>query len=128
VAATSQNYFNNDKDDVAEVPEENLGDETLDTVNSSIVSGESIRFFVNVNLEMKSTKSGMGAAGGMGWGRAGAWADMALLYQERPRVEAAPLSAPPFSPDSINQGCVLLHTSRKVRAPSSRVVLGSSWE
>nr|XP_020019459.1 sodium bicarbonate transporter-like protein 11 isoform X1 [Castor canadensis] len=68
------NYFNNDKDDVAEVPEENLGDETLDTVNSSIVSGESIRFFVNVNLEM---------------------------------------NAPPFSPDSINQGCVLLHTSRK---------------
>uniref|UniRef100_A0A8D2B868 Solute carrier family 4 member 11 n=1 Tax=Sciurus vulgaris TaxID=55149 RepID=A0A8D2B868_SCIVU len=50
--------FKNDMDDTSEVREESLGDEAFDTVNSSIVSGESIRFFVNVNLEMQPSKSG----------------------------------------------------------------------
>lgn len=56
--------FQNDMDDTPEIQEECLGDEVFDTVNSSIVSGESIRFFVNVNLEVQPSKSGMGTVGG----------------------------------------------------------------
>ncbi|XP_047396152.1 solute carrier family 4 member 11 isoform X3 [Sciurus carolinensis] len=57
-SAASLGCFKNDMDDTSEVREESLGDEAFDTVNSSIVSGESIRFFVNVNLEMQPSKSG----------------------------------------------------------------------
>ncbi|XP_076968708.1 solute carrier family 4 member 11 isoform X8 [Tamandua tetradactyla] len=46
-------YLKCDTEDNPEAREESLRDEALDTVTSSIVSGESIRFFVNVNLEMQ---------------------------------------------------------------------------
>lgn len=64
VTAATQGYFKNDVDDALEVREDSLGDEAFDTVNSSIVSGESIRFFVNVNLDVQPSKSGMGTVGG----------------------------------------------------------------
>ncbi|XP_048667188.1 solute carrier family 4 member 11 isoform X2 [Marmota marmota marmota] len=57
-SAASLGCFKNDLEDTSEVREESLGDEAFDTVNSSIVSGESIRFFVNVNLEVQPSKSG----------------------------------------------------------------------
>lgn len=63
VTAAALGYFRNDMDDTPEVREDSLGDEVFDTVNSSIVSGESIRFFVNVNLEVQPSKSGMGTRG-----------------------------------------------------------------
>ncbi|XP_047296498.1 solute carrier family 4 member 11 isoform X5 [Homo sapiens] len=50
-------YYKCDTDDTFEAREEILGDEAFDTANSSIVSGESIRFFVNVNLEMQATNT-----------------------------------------------------------------------
>uniref|UniRef100_A0A8C9C5A0 Solute carrier family 4 member 11 n=1 Tax=Phocoena sinus TaxID=42100 RepID=A0A8C9C5A0_PHOSS len=50
-------YLKCDADDASETREESLGDEAFDTVNSSIVSGESIRFFVNVNLEVQPTQT-----------------------------------------------------------------------
>ncbi|XP_065775707.1 solute carrier family 4 member 11 isoform X4 [Muntiacus reevesi] len=50
-------YLKCDTDDASETREESLRDEAFDTVNSSIVSGESIRFFVNVNLEVQPTQS-----------------------------------------------------------------------
>ncbi|XP_054429947.1 solute carrier family 4 member 11 isoform X2 [Pteronotus mesoamericanus] len=50
-------YLKCDTDDASETHEENLGEEAFDTVNSSIVSGESIRFFVNVNLEVQPTQA-----------------------------------------------------------------------
>ncbi|XP_054961092.1 solute carrier family 4 member 11 isoform X17 [Pan paniscus] len=53
----SLGYYKCDTDDTFEAREEILGDEAFDTANSSIVSGESIRFFVNVNLEMQATNS-----------------------------------------------------------------------
>ncbi|XP_063558126.1 solute carrier family 4 member 11 isoform X15 [Gorilla gorilla gorilla] len=53
----SLGYYKCDTDDTFEAREETLGDEAFDTANSSIVSGESIRFFVNVNLEMQATNS-----------------------------------------------------------------------
>lgn len=64
VTAATLGYFKNNMDDTPEVREDSLGDEAFDTVNSSIVSGESIRFFVNVNLEVQPSKSGMGTVGG----------------------------------------------------------------
>lgn len=64
VTATTLGYFKNNMEDNPEVREDSLGDEVFDTVNSSIVSGESIRFFVNVNLEMQPSKSGMGMVEG----------------------------------------------------------------
>lgn len=64
MTAATLGYFKNDTDDNPEVPEDSLGDEVFDTVNSSIVSGESIRFFVNVNLEVQPSKSGMGMVDG----------------------------------------------------------------
>lgn len=66
VTAATLGYFKNDMDDSHEVREDSLGDEVFDTVNSSIVSGESIRFFVNVNLEVQPSKSGMGTVDGPG--------------------------------------------------------------
>lgn len=51
--------YSKNMDDNPEVLEDCLGDEVFDTVNSSIVSGESIRFFVNVNLDVQPSKSGM---------------------------------------------------------------------
>ncbi|XP_062058279.1 solute carrier family 4 member 11 [Lepus europaeus] len=60
-SAGSLGYIKCDVDDPAEAEaeahEESLGDEAFDTVNSSIVSGESIRFFVNVNLQVQPSKS-----------------------------------------------------------------------
>ncbi|XP_017197226.2 solute carrier family 4 member 11 isoform X2 [Oryctolagus cuniculus] len=60
-SAGSLGYIKCDADDPAEAEaeahEESLGDEAFDTVNSSIVSGESIRFFVNVNLQVQPSKS-----------------------------------------------------------------------
>ncbi|XP_053430631.1 solute carrier family 4 member 11 isoform X1 [Nycticebus coucang] len=50
-------YCKSDTDDTFEAREESMGDDAFDTVNSSIVSGESIRFFVNVNLEMQPSKA-----------------------------------------------------------------------
>ncbi|KAK2510063.1 hypothetical protein MC885_000457 [Smutsia gigantea] len=50
-------YLRCDTDDASETREESLGDEAFDTVNSSIVSGESIRVFVNVNLEVQPTQA-----------------------------------------------------------------------
>ncbi|XP_064304904.1 solute carrier family 4 member 11 isoform X2 [Phalacrocorax carbo] len=45
-------YLKCDTDDGCEAKEETGGEELFDGVNSSIVSGDSIRFFVNVNLDM----------------------------------------------------------------------------
>ncbi|XP_060543180.1 solute carrier family 4 member 11 isoform X2 [Pantherophis guttatus] len=45
-------YLKCDTDDGCDNKEEVGGEELFDTVNSSIVSGDSIRFFVNVNLEV----------------------------------------------------------------------------
>ncbi|XP_049690869.1 solute carrier family 4 member 11 isoform X3 [Accipiter gentilis] len=45
-------YLKCDTDDGCETKEEAGGEELFDAVNSSIVSGDSIRFFVNVNLEV----------------------------------------------------------------------------
>eukprot|EP00075_Anas_platyrhynchos_P022391 XP_027311644.1 sodium bicarbonate transporter-like protein 11 isoform X6 [Anas platyrhynchos] len=45
-------YLKCDTDDGCEAKEEAGGEELFDAVNSSIVSGDSIRFFVNVNLEV----------------------------------------------------------------------------
>lgn len=70
----SLGYLKCEMDDASETREESLGDEAFDTVNSSIVSGESIRFFVNVNLEVQPTQAGMGVVAGTGWGgRSGDW-------------------------------------------------------
>ncbi|KAK7805954.1 hypothetical protein U0070_011709 [Myodes glareolus] len=63
-SAATQGYFKNDVDDALEVREDSLGEEAFDTVNSSIVSGESIRFFVNVNLDVQPSKSDIEAATG----------------------------------------------------------------
>ncbi|XP_019408534.1 PREDICTED: sodium bicarbonate transporter-like protein 11 isoform X2 [Crocodylus porosus] len=46
-------YLKCDTDDGCENKEEAGGEELFDTVNSSIVSGDSIRFFVNVNLDVQ---------------------------------------------------------------------------
>ncbi|XP_023076016.1 sodium bicarbonate transporter-like protein 11 isoform X1 [Piliocolobus tephrosceles] len=56
-AAGSLRYYKCDTDDTFEAREEILGDEAFDTANSSIVSGESIRFFVNVNLKMQAANT-----------------------------------------------------------------------
>ncbi|XP_061850266.1 solute carrier family 4 member 11 isoform X2 [Colius striatus] len=45
-------YLKCDTDDGCETKEETGGEELFDAMNSSIVSGDSIRFFVNVNLEV----------------------------------------------------------------------------
>jgi len=68
VVVGAPGYLKCDTDDASETREESLRDEAFDTVNSSIVSGESIRFFVNVNLEVQPTQSGMGVVAGTGWG------------------------------------------------------------
>ncbi|KAF6089384.1 solute carrier family 4 member 11 [Phyllostomus discolor] len=57
VVVGSPGYLKCDTDDASETHEEKLGEEAFDTVNSSIVSGESIRFFVNVNLEVQPTQA-----------------------------------------------------------------------
>ncbi|KAJ7422681.1 hypothetical protein WISP_36884 [Willisornis vidua] len=44
-------YLKCHTDDGAEAKEETASEELYDTVNSTIVSADSIRFFVNVNLE-----------------------------------------------------------------------------
>lgn len=62
--AGSLGYLKCDMDDASETREESLGDEAFDTVNSSIVSGESVRFFVNVNLEVQPSQAGMGVVAG----------------------------------------------------------------
>lgn len=64
----SPGYLKCDTDDASETHEESLGEEAFDTVNSSIVSGESIRFFVNVNLEVQPTQAGMVVVAGTDWG------------------------------------------------------------
>ncbi|XP_026578698.1 sodium bicarbonate transporter-like protein 11 isoform X2 [Pseudonaja textilis] len=46
-------YLKCDTDDGCDNKEEVGGEELFDTVNSSIVSGDSIRFFVNVNLDVQ---------------------------------------------------------------------------
>ncbi|XP_054846349.1 solute carrier family 4 member 11 [Eublepharis macularius] len=46
-------YLKCDTDDACENKDEGGGEELFDTVNSSIVSGDSIRFFVNVNLDVQ---------------------------------------------------------------------------
>uniref|UniRef100_A0A8C0PLE1 Solute carrier family 4 member 11 n=1 Tax=Canis lupus familiaris TaxID=9615 RepID=A0A8C0PLE1_CANLF len=57
LSASMPCYLKCDMDDASETREESLGDEAFDTVNSSIVSGESVRFFVNVNLEVQPSQS-----------------------------------------------------------------------
>lgn len=51
-------YLKCDTDDGCEAKEETGGEELFDAVNSSIVSGDSIRFFVNVNLEVPPNAAG----------------------------------------------------------------------
>lgn len=51
-------YLKCDTDDGCEAKEETGGEELFDAVNSSIVSGDSIRFFVNVNLEVPPNTAG----------------------------------------------------------------------
>ena len=65
---SSAGYLKGDTDDGCEAKEETGGEELFDAVNSSIVSGDSIRFFVNVNLEVPPSAAGeccprSGAAG-----------------------------------------------------------------
>nr|XP_019589378.1 PREDICTED: sodium bicarbonate transporter-like protein 11 isoform X10 [Rhinolophus sinicus] len=50
-------YLKCDVDDASETHEESLGEEAFDTVNSSIVSGESVRFFVHVNLQVQPSQA-----------------------------------------------------------------------
>lgn len=64
----SPGYLKCDTDDASETHEESLTEEAFNTVNSSIVSGESIRFFVNVNLEVQPTKAGMVVVAGIDCG------------------------------------------------------------
>ncbi|XP_010834791.1 PREDICTED: sodium bicarbonate transporter-like protein 11 isoform X5 [Bison bison bison] len=66
VVVGAPGYLKCDTDDASETREESLRDEAFDTVNSSIVSGESIRFFVNVNLEVQPTQSESESPGGYG--------------------------------------------------------------
>ncbi|NWI85106.1 S4A11 protein, partial [Pitta sordida] len=49
--SVSPGYLKCDTDDGSEAKEETAGEELFDGVNSTIVSADSIRFFVNVNLE-----------------------------------------------------------------------------
>ncbi|KAM7237278.1 hypothetical protein CapIbe_011521 [Capra ibex] len=110
-------YLKCDTDDASETREESLRDEAFDTVNSSIVSGESIRFFVNVNLEVQPTQSGMGVVAGTGWGRH-AWDG---TEQIRPTSSRRPEglgqhpepSRFPLAEGESPGGYGLLHTSRK---------------
>lgn len=46
------------KCDTDDAKEEGAGEELFDGVNSTIVSGDSIRFFVNVNLEGAPSATG----------------------------------------------------------------------
>lgn len=55
---SSAGYLKCDTDDGCEAKEETGGEELFDAVNSSIVSGDSIRFFVNVNLEVPPNATG----------------------------------------------------------------------
>ena len=91
-------YLKCDMDDASETREENLGDEAFDTVTSSIVSGESIRFFVNVNLEVQPAQAGMGVVAGPGWGRAGHRGPgrHGRAPPRVPRKRGGPLSPPAF--------------------------------
>ncbi|XP_055977563.1 solute carrier family 4 member 11 [Sorex fumeus] len=66
-------YLKCDTDDASETREESLGDEVFDTVNSSIVSAESVRFFVNVNLDVQPGQAGESESPG----------DCGLLYTSR---------------------------------------------
>lgn len=79
VVVGSPGYLKCDVDDASETHEESLGEEAFDTVNSSIVSGESVRFFVHVNLQVQPSQAGMGIVAGMheGAGGTGDWAGMA---------------------------------------------------
>ncbi|XP_033016911.1 sodium bicarbonate transporter-like protein 11 [Lacerta agilis] len=56
-------YLKCDTDDGCENKEEVGGEELFDTVNSSIVSGDSIRFFVNVNLDVQQNVTESEGAG-----------------------------------------------------------------
>ncbi|XP_062992138.1 solute carrier family 4 member 11 [Elgaria multicarinata webbii] len=56
-------YLKCDTDDGCENKEEGGGEELFDTVNSSIVSGDSIRFFVNVNLDVQQNDTESESAG-----------------------------------------------------------------
>uniref|UniRef100_A0A663DJL9 Solute carrier family 4 member 11 n=1 Tax=Aquila chrysaetos chrysaetos TaxID=223781 RepID=A0A663DJL9_AQUCH len=60
---SSAGYLKCDTDDGCEAKEETGGEELFDAVNSSIVSGDSIRFFVNVNLEVPPNATGDESAG-----------------------------------------------------------------
>lgn len=68
VVVGSSGYLKCDTDDASETHEESLAEEAFNTVNSSIVSGESIRFFVNVNLEVQPTQAGMVVVAGIDCG------------------------------------------------------------
>ncbi|XP_006894263.1 PREDICTED: sodium bicarbonate transporter-like protein 11 [Elephantulus edwardii] len=57
-------YLPCDPNDISEACEENLGDEAFDTINSSVMSGESIRFFVNVNMDMHPSQTAENEASG----------------------------------------------------------------
>lgn len=101
VVVGSPGYLKCDMDDASETREESLGDEAFDTVNSSIVSGESIRFFVNVNLEVQPTQAGMGVVAGTGWvggtGRGLGAGQIQLHSMERVLTRwGSPLSPPAF--------------------------------
>lgn len=99
VVVGSPGYLKCDVDDASETHEESLGEEAFDTINSSIVSGESIRFFVNVNLEVQPTQAGMEVVAGiqLGGGQGTRdWAGMAPLHQESLEEVGGTLSLLPF--------------------------------
>lgn len=80
-------YLKCDTDDGCEAKEEAGGEELFDAVNSSIVSGDSIRFFVNVNLEVPPN------AAGECYPPAGAWEDKSrdeMADPALPSFQAAP--------------------------------------
>uniref|UniRef100_A0A672VA69 Solute carrier family 4 member 11 n=1 Tax=Strigops habroptila TaxID=2489341 RepID=A0A672VA69_STRHB len=52
ILSLSPGYLKCDMDDGCEAKEETGGEELFDAVNNTVVSGDSIRFFVNVNLEV----------------------------------------------------------------------------
>lgn len=69
VVVGSPGYRMCDTDDASEMQEESPGEEAFDTVHSSTFdSGENVRFFVNVNLEVPPTQAGMAVVAGTEWG------------------------------------------------------------
>lgn len=58
ILSLSPGYLKCDMDDGCEAKEETGGEELFDAMNNTVVSGDSIRFFVNVNLEVPLNAAG----------------------------------------------------------------------